>query len=334
MHSLEKFKAISDNIVVVVNENDLEEIKLCHDNVVLGGTTRQDSVYAGVQKCQYDKILIHDGARPFISEDDINRMVEASNTVDLAFLGNTLIDSIKDLEYNNLNRDEFIITYTPQLINKAKYLEAYKKSTRTYSDDVSLVCEELGIKPKLIFGDRNNIKITTKEDYVYALEKVSRYRIGHSWDVHKLVVDRKLILGGVEIPYEKGLLGHSDADALLHAISEGLLGALSLGDLGTHFPDNDPKYKGIDSKLILKECYQKVLDAGYVIGNIDTMIYIEAPKMKPYIYLMRETISELLNIDIMQISIKATTYEKMDAIGRGEAIACDSTVLLYERYKR
>ena len=144
------------------------------------------------------------------------------------------------------------------------------------------------------------------------------------------MVDRKLILGGIEIPFEKGLLGHSDADALLHAISESLLGALSLGDLGTHFPDNDPKYKGIDSKLILKECYKKILDAGYVIGNIDAMIYAEAPKMKPYINLMRETISELLNIDITQISIKATTYEKMDAIGRGEAIACDSTVLLYK----
>ena len=329
MHSLEKFKAISNDIVVVANENDLEEIKLYHDNIVLGGATRQDSVYAGVVKCQYDKILIHDGARPFISGDDINKMVEASNRVDLAFLGNTLIDSIKDLEYNNLNRDEFIITYTPQLVNKGKYLEAYDKSTKTYSDDVSLIYEELGIQPKLILGNRNNIKITTKEDYVYALEKVSRYRIGHSWDVHKLVVDRKLILGGVEIPFEKGLLGHSDADALLHAISESLLGALSLGDLGTHFPDNDPKYKGIDSKLILKECYKKILDAGYVIGNIDVMIYAEAPKMKPYINLMRETISKLLNIDITQISIKATTYEKMDAIGRGEAIACDSTVLLY-----
>ena len=193
-----------------------------------------------------------------------------------------------------------------------------------------MIAEELNIKPTLVLGNRDNIKITTKEDYLHALEKVGRSRIGHSWDVHKLVVNRKLVLGGIEIPFEKGLLGHSDADALLHAIAESLLGALSLGDLGTHFPDNDPKYKDIDSKLILKSCYAKVKELGYIIGNVDAMIYAEAPKMKPYINLMRECISNLLDIDINQISIKATTYEKMDAIGRGEAIACDSTVVLFK----
>ena len=330
MHSLEKFKQFSSDIVVVANENDLTEIKAYHDNVVVGGATRQDSVYAGIKNCKYQKVLIHDGARPFISTMDIAKMIEISNEVELAFLGNKMIDSIKDIAFNNLNRDEFIITYTPQLVNKNNYLEAYEKATKIYSDDVSLVSEVLDIKPHLVIGDRGNIKITTKEDYLSALEKVGRSRIGHSWDVHKLVVNRKLILGGIEIPFEKGLLGHSDADALLHAIAESLLGALSLGDLGTHFPDNDPKYKGIDSKLILKECYEKIKAQGYLIGNIDAMIYAEAPKMKPYINLMRECISDLLDIDINQISIKATTYEKMDAIGRGEAIACDSTVVLFK----
>lgn len=330
MHSLEKFKAFSNDIVVVANENDLAEIKLYYNNVVVGGTTRQDSVYAGVKVCKNNKILIHDGARPFISELDISKIIEVSNESKLAFLGSKMIDSIKDLNFNNLNRDEFIVTYTPQLVSKEKYLEAYQKAKKVYSDDVSLISEELNIKPTLVLGNRDNIKITTKDDYLYALEKVSRSRIGHSWDVHKLVYDRKLILGGIEIPYEKGLLGHSDADALLHAIAESLLGALSLGDLGTHFPDNDPKYKGIDSKIILKECYSKIKQLGYNIGNIDAMIYAEAPKMKPYINLMRECISGLLEIEINQISIKATTYEKMDAIGRGEAIACDSTVILYK----
>ena len=329
MHSLEKFKAFSSDIVVVSNERDLAEIKAYHDNVVVGGPTRQDSVYNGVKKCKNNKILIHDGARPFISEVDIKKIIEVSNEVELSFLGSKMIDSIKDLNFNNLNRDEFIVTYTPQLVSKEKYLEAYNKTSKVYSDDVSLIAEELNIKPTLVLGNRDNIKITTKEDYLYAIEKVSRNRIGHSWDVHKLVYGRKLILGGVEIPFEKGLLGHSDADALLHAIAESLLGALALGDLGTHFPDNNPKYKGIDSKLILKECYEKIKAQGYLIGNIDAMIYAEAPKMKPYINLMRECISSILDININQISIKATTYEKMDAIGRGEAIACDSTVILY-----
>jgi 2-C-methyl-D-erythritol 2,4-cyclodiphosphate synthase len=141
-------------------------------------------------------------------------------------------------------------------------------------------------------------------------------------------VGRKLYLGGILLEHDKGLLGHSDADALLHAIAESLLGALALGDLGSHFPDNDPMYKGIDSKILLKKCYELILDKGYKIINLDTMIYAEQPKMKPYINLMRESISQILDIDISQISIKATTYEKMDAIGRGEAIACDSTVLI------
>ena len=255
-------------------------------------------------------------------------MVEESNKCDLAFLGAHLVDSIKDKEFNNLIREDYILAYTPQYVKKNDYLKAYDKASKVYSDDVTLVYEELGIKPELVLGDTSNIKITNVSDYLTVAKNINKYRIGHSWDTHKLVVGRKLILGGIEIPFDKGLLGHSDADALLHAIAESLLGALSLGDLGTHFPDTDPKYSGIDSKILLKKCYELVLEKGYVISNIDTMIYAEAPKMKPYINLMRESIANVLNININQISIKATTYEKMDAIGRGEAIACDSTVLV------
>ena len=328
MHSLLKFKDFTDDIIVVANEKDIDEIKTYHANVVLGGATRQDSVANGIKASRYEKVLIHDGARPFISKTDIEKMVNISKECDLAFLGAKMIDSVKNLALENLNRDDFVVTYTPQLVNKEQYLAAYEKAKNIHSDDVSLVFEELGIKPKLVLGERTNTKITTQEDYLAALDKFASYRIGHSWDTHKLVYDRKLILGGIEIPYEKGLLGHSDADALLHAIAESLLGALALGDLGTHFPDNDPKYKGIDSKILLKNVYNLILDQGYEIVNLDTMVYAEAPKMKPYIDLMRESIADVLNLDKSQVSIKATTYEKMDAIGRGEAIACDSTVLL------
>lgn len=330
MHSLLKFKDFSDDIIVVANEKDYKEIKTYHDNVVLGGETRQDSVANGIKVCKYTRILIHDGARPFITKTDIKKIIDVSS--DSAFLGAKMIDSVKNLNLENLNRDDFVVTYTPQLVNKNQYLEAYNKTNKVYTDDVSLIYEELGIKPELILGERGNTKITTKEDYLHALEKVSTYRIGHSWDTHKLVIGRKLILGGIHIPFEKGLLGHSDADCLLHAIAESMLGALSLGDLGTHFPDNDPKYKGIDSKILLKNVYELIKEKGYEIGNIDTMVYAETPKMKPYINSMRECIASVLEINIDQISIKATTYEKMDAIGRGEAIACDSTVLL--RLKR
>ncbi len=328
MHSVLKFKSITDDIVVVANINDYEEICTYHDNVVIGGASRQESVYNGVMACKYDKVLIHDGARPLISMEDINKILAISDEVDLAFLGARLVDSIKDKDFHNLNRADYVLAYTPQLVKKEQYLKAYSLATQVYSDDVTLVSEVLKIKPTLVLGETNNIKITNVSDYLNVARQIDKYRIGHSWDTHKLVKDRKLILGGVEIPFEKGLLGHSDADALLHAIAESLLGALSLGDLGTHFPDSDPRYKGIDSKILLAKCNELVLQKGYKIVNIDTMIYAEAPKMKPYIDLMRKSISEVLNININQISIKATTYEKMDSIGRGEAIACDSTVLL------
>ena len=326
MHSLLKFKEFSSDIVVVANKEDYDEISKNHDNVVLGGATRQESVYQGVINSKYSTILIHDGARPFVSKTDIEKIIKDESK--LSFLGNVMIDSVKNKELVNLNREDFILTYTPQKVEKNSYLEAYQKTNKVYSDDVSLVSEQLNIKPSLVIGSRDNIKITTMEDYLYALTRVGKYRIGHSWDTHKLVFDRKLILGGVEIPFEKGLLGHSDADCLLHAIAESLLGALALGDLGTHFPDNDPKYKGIDSMILLKECYNLVKQQGYRINNIDAMIYAEAPKMKPYISLMREKISAALEIGVDMISIKATTYEKMDAIGRGEAIACEATTLL------
>ena len=131
-----------------------------------------------------------------------------------------------------------------------------------------------------------------------------------------------------EIPHKKGLLGHSDADALLHAIAEALLGSLALGDLGTHYPDNDPKYKDIDSKILLSDVYKKVQKLGYEIVNLDTMIFAEEPKLKPYILSIRNSIKDVLGISLEKVSVKATTYEKMDAIGRGEAIAASATILV------
>lgn len=154
------------------------------------------------------------------------------------------------------------------------------------------------------------------------------YRIGQGFDIHKLVTGRKLILGGVEIPHTKGLLGHSDADALIHAIIDALFGALALGDIGTHFPDTDPKYKDIDSTILLKEAYKIILENGYKINNLDNTIIIEEPKMKPYIKLMQKKLSSIFNIEENKISIKAKTMEKMDSIGEKQAVAVYSTVLL------
>lgn len=153
-------------------------------------------------------------------------------------------------------------------------------------------------------------------------------RIGHAWDTHKLVSDRDLYLGGIKVDSELGLLGHSDADVVLHAVAESLLGSLALGDLGTFYPDNSAKTKDMDSKIILKECYQRVLDKGYKLNNIDLTIYSQNIKISPIRLDIRKSIANILNVDIDMISVKATTYEKMGFIGRGEALACECVCLV------
>lgn len=153
-------------------------------------------------------------------------------------------------------------------------------------------------------------------------------RIGHGYDVHKLVEDRELIVGGVHIPYEKGLLGHSDADVLLHAVSDALLGAAAMGDIGGMFPDNDPEYLGADSLVLLRQVFQRLRDSGYSVINIDCTVIAQKPKMKPYIPEMRMNIAAALSTDVENISVKATTEEEMGFTGRGEGISAHCVCLI------
>lgn len=157
-------------------------------------------------------------------------------------------------------------------------------------------------------------------------------RIGQSIDIHQLVEGRKLILGGVEIPYEKGLKGHSDADVLLHAIIESIIGALGEGDIGKHFPDTDDRYKGISSMILLEETYKLMNEKGYKIGNVDAIIMTEQPKMAPHIPTMRRNIAEALHCDVTQINVKATRGEKLGFVGRGEGIVSQAVCLLENVY--
>ena len=153
-------------------------------------------------------------------------------------------------------------------------------------------------------------------------------RIGHGYDVHKLVEGRDLILGGVKIPYEKGLLGHSDADVLLHAVSDSLLGAAALGDIGKHFPDTDPAYKGADSLELLRIVGEKVAEAGYKVGNIDVTMIAQRPKLKDHIPTMRGNIARVLNVEVSQVNVKATTEEHLGFTGDGSGMACHAVCLL------
>lgn len=154
------------------------------------------------------------------------------------------------------------------------------------------------------------------------------FRIGHGYDVHRLVENRKLILGGVEIPYEKGLLGHSDADVLLHAVSDALLGALALGDIGKHFPDTDPAYAGADSLKLLELVVEKVREQGYAVGNLDATVLCQKPKLAPYIGSMREKIAAVCGVSAEQVSVKATTEEKLGFTGEGLGISAHCVCLL------
>ncbi|MGR3766454.1 2-C-methyl-D-erythritol 2,4-cyclodiphosphate synthase [Rossellomorea sp. NS-SX7] len=157
------------------------------------------------------------------------------------------------------------------------------------------------------------------------------FRIGQGFDVHQLIEGRPLIMGGITIPYEKGLLGHSDADVLLHAVADGCLGAIAAGDIGKHFPDTDPEFKDADSAKLLQHVWMLVKDEGYELGNIDCTIIAQKPKMAPYIDQMRERIAELLEADITQVNVKATTSEKLGFTGRGEGIAAQTTVLIKKK---
>jgi 2-C-methyl-D-erythritol 2,4-cyclodiphosphate synthase len=157
------------------------------------------------------------------------------------------------------------------------------------------------------------------------------FRIGEGWDIHALVADRKLIIGGVDIPFHLGLLGHSDADVLLHAITDALLGAAALGDIGTHFPDTDVRFKGADSGVLLAEAARRVRAKGFDIGNVDSTVVAQAPKLMPHIQSMRQHIATLLSIDVDQINIKAKTSEKMGPVGLGQAMEARAVVLLFKR---
>lgn len=157
---------------------------------------------------------------------------------------------------------------------------------------------------------------------------MSNLRIGQGFDIHKLIEGRKLILGGIEIPFDKGLLGHSDADCLIHAIIDSIFGALTLGDIGSHFPDTDMKYKDADSALLLKETLSIMREKGYEIVNLDTTVKIQKPKMRPYIDKFRENLAQIMNVSIENISVKAKTMEGLGDVGNGEAVICDATVLL------
>ena len=206
-----------------------------------------------------------------------------------------------------------------ELIKRA-FEKAY--TDNYYGTDDAVLVERLGKEVSIARGSYSNIKITTREDLPLNV------RVGMGYDVHKLTEERKLILCGVNIPFEKGLLGHSDADVAVHALMDAMLGAAAMGDIGRHFPDTDERYKGISSIILLKKVKELIDQEGYTVGNVDITIMAQKPKLAPYIEEMRKNVAGVLKLEIGDVNVKATTTEKLGFVGREEGIAAEAVCII------
>lgn len=342
-YSLDKFLTIKEcnKIIMVVNENEYsyyEHFNNSRIQVIVGGEERWQSVLLGAKVATTDILLIHDAARPNIDIDDILQVYNASINNDAVCLGVKVKDCIRyqDQETNTLERSNLWQIQTPQGVNRKMLIEGLEnKKYSHYYDDCEVLEKNFKTKVYIVEGKYNNIKVTTDDDidYIkYLLNKnISNYRIGHSKDTHRLVENRKLILGGVEIPFYLGLLGHSDADAVYHAVVESILGALGKGDIGKMFPDTDPQYKDISSSYFMEKIYDLMTNEGYEINNLDVTIYIEKPILKDYKQLMVDNIAKLLNTNINKINVKATRGEGLGFIGNLEGISAEAICLLQRK---
>lgn len=285
-------------------------------------------------------VAIHDGARPLVSPDIIERTLEEAWKSGAAAAGIRVKDTVKvvgdgGMIEGTVDRTRLWQVQTPQTFRYPLILEAHREAEARgweCTDDASLI-ERTGGKVAMVPGSPRNLKITEPEDMALA-EKIlggTGHRTGTGYDAHRLTEGRKLILGGVDIPYEKGLLGHSDADVLTHAVMDALLGAAGLGDIGQWFPDNDPAYEGISSLALLGRVGEAVAQAGYAIANIDGTVIAQAPRLAAHIPRMRAHIAEVLGIEESQVNVKATTTEGMGFTGRGEGIAAQAAAALYRR---
>ncbi|MDR3687931.1 MAG: 2-C-methyl-D-erythritol 4-phosphate cytidylyltransferase [Fimbriimonas sp.] len=296
--------------------------------VIAGGATRQASSRAAVEASpNADIILIHDAARPFVTQRIISETVSAIERKGAAGVAVKVIDTIKEVGPNTirtLNRDELIAMQTPQGARREILDRAHKGAKADVTDEMSLF-EGIGVHPEIVEGDPNNFKITTPADLerARAALQYAESRTGIGYDIHPFSDDpaRDLFLGGIHFPDHRGLEGHSDADVLLHAACDALLGAAGLGDIGEHFPNTDPEWKGCRSTVFLAKCAELVRVAGWSIVNLDVTVIAETPKIMERAPEIRSVIASGLKIDDSRVSVKATTNERLGAIGRGEGIA-------------
>lgn len=350
-HSVKAFLSHSriSEVVLVVPElpfalalAGVEAERLRRLRTVKGGARRQDSVANAFDAVDpaADVVLIHDAARPFVSAALIDKTIEAAVHHGAAIAALQSRDTVKKVAagviVDTLPRETIYLAQTPQGFRRDVLAAAVKLGRDgVEATDEAALAERAGYQVHVVDGDPGNVKITTEEDLVAARQRTaitgSTQRIGTGYDLHRLVEGRPLIIAGVTLPFDKGALGHSDADVACHAATDAMLGAAGLGDIGRHFPDSDPKWKGADSVILLRETARLVGEAGYEVINLDLTVILERPKIKDAIGKMQINLAAAIGVDPSRVSVKGKTNEGVDAVGRGDAIAAHAVVLLRSR---
>ena len=352
VRSVRAFSGLMDGLIVVAREEDEAAIRGALRaagvtvTVVRGGDTRQDSVWNGLcalpEGC--DRVLIHDGARCLVDEDTIRRTMASVEAYGTGVAAVPVVDTIKQADPKGYvtgapDRATLRAMQTPQgfevaLIRRAH--EAARRDGYLGTDDAALV-ERLGVPVRLTEGSRRNLKLTTPEDIAMAEALLNesaplpRLRVGQGYDVHRLMEGRALILCGVTVPYDRGLLGHSDADVALHALMDAMLGAMALGDIGKHFPDTDERYRGISSMLLLKHVVGLLEEHRARVTSADVTIVAQKPKLLLHIPQMRQNVADALKLPLDRVNVKATTTERLGFEGREEGINAQAVCMVEQQ---
>ena len=305
---------------------------------VAGGERRQDSVRLGMQALAdtIDLVLVHDAARPFAGPELIDRVIAAADAAGAAIPALAARDTVKRVDPDRhtvtatLPREEIWLAQTPQGFRRDVLATAVALGdTGVEGTDEAMLAERSGHAVTVVPGDARNVKITTAEDLAAARETfASSLRVGTGFDLHRLVPGRPLVLAGVTLPSDRGPLGHSDGDVLCHSLIDAMLGASGLGDIGRHFPDSDPQWRGAPGLDLLARACGILRAAGFSVTNVDATVVLEQPKVAPHLDDIRTRLAGVIGLALDRVSVKAKTSEGVDAVGRGEAIAAHATALV------
>ena len=340
-HSVESFSSHDaiDQIWIIIAEGQEERLSIAlgpdsPHQIVIGGATRQQSVFNGLTAIRNaggaKNVLIHDAARPFVSHRVIDRLVDRLETASAAIPVLPSVDTMIQLRDDRLDqtvdRDSLWRVQTPQAFDFPKLLAAHERfpANQNASDDAQIF-KAAGHAVTVVDGDEALRKYTLPADFgAERKQQMRQTRTGMGYDVHRLATGEDLWLGGVKIDHDKGLVGHSDADVLLHALTDALLGTIAAGDIGDHFPPSDPQWRGAASARFVEYAASLITEKGGVIHNVDMTVICEAPKIKLHRETIRRNIAEILSIGMDQVSIKATTTEGLGFAGRKEGIAAQA----------